>query len=166
MVNLPRRPDRIECDVPDTDATFYLKPLSDPQAIATQRAIRDKLSTNGAGPEIEVRPKGGGWYELVRDGEVMDKVQGREKAEARVEELAVVASVTVRQDDLEMLEEMSDLFGLFDQNLIDAEGVEVAGEPFDASNEEHLRSVPSMWKALAVGELLTDAFMGQETGKD
>lgn len=32
----------------------------------------------------ELRHAGGGWYEIVREGQVVDKVRGREAAEAQL----------------------------------------------------------------------------------
>jgi len=40
------------------------------------------------GPAVDAVPTGGGWYEIVADGEVLDRVRGKEAADTRAAELA------------------------------------------------------------------------------
>ena len=45
-----------------------------------EKELSKTRKAGSASSDVEVRSVGGGWYEIVVDGEVVDKVQGKEKA--------------------------------------------------------------------------------------
>ena len=45
-----------------------------------EKKLADVMGGPSGGSDAEIRSVGGGWYEIVVDGEVVDKVQGKENA--------------------------------------------------------------------------------------
>lgn len=163
MTNLPKRKSQIDVDIPDEDAVLHLKPMSDPQAMASLKVIESL--DGGDGNRLHVQPKGGGWYEIRRNGELLEKVQGKQKARERKREMEGLEKTkvdTANPNDVEMLEP---LFGLVDQNIRGATNLTIEGEPFDPEDESHVDSIPMVWKALGVGALIEEAVMPAEVGK-
>lgn len=163
MVNLPRRKEQLEVEIPGTDATLYVRPMSDGQTIQVLRILEDKLESFRGGDDLEIHAKKGGWYEIRRNGDALETVQGREKAEATKERLENVVEFDL--DELRSLEALTPILPVVEENVVGAEGVEIEGEPFDASDEGHKRSIPWDWKAMAVGRLVSYAMMPEEVGK-
>lgn len=165
MTNLPKRKSQIDVEHPDEneDGVLHLKTMSDPQAMASLKMIESL--DGGNGNRLHVQPKDGGWYEIRRNGELLEKVQGKQKARERKRELEGVEKTkvdTANPHDVEMLEP---LFGLVDQNIRGATNLTIGEDPFDPEDESHINSIPMVWKAVGVGALIEEAVMPAEVGK-
>lgn len=76
-------PLRVDYPAPDTE-------LIDVSTI-DQEPGTEMIPATAESPVVSVRPSGGGWYEVLVDGEVVDKVRGEAAAQARCQELAGAA---------------------------------------------------------------------------
>lgn len=164
MVNLPRRKSEIEVEVPG-GATLLVKPMSDPQSVQALRILAENAEELGIERTVRVEKKDGGWFDLWEDGELLEKVQGEENAHRRVEELSGLTEIEVATTNLKAMEALGPLFPVAQQNLRGAEDLEIDGEPFDATREEHVEALPWRWVAMAVAELVNYAVLDAEAGK-
>lgn len=164
MTNLPKRKPQVDAEMPAEGTVIHLKPLSDAQFMAALEVLKGVMED--VAPEgVEVREKGGGWYEIRRNGDLLDKVQGEESAERRRRELSEVDEVAIRASVLEDLEKLEPLYGLVEKNIRGATELTIGGEEFNAEDALHLASLPTTWKALAVQELIAERMMPDEVGK-